>query len=104
MTERKHDLPTAYERLDNQITGPVVDAIAVRPRSRGQISLPGEWSADSRPPAHEVKITSTDPANQSVDTEERLLGSPERYRVTYDVWNYRDSPSFAQIVLTDSAD
>lgn len=104
MTERKHDLPTAYERLDNQITGPVADAIAVRPRSRGQVSMPGEWNTDSRPTAHEVKITSTDPGNEGVDTEERLLGSPERYRITYDIWNHRDSPSFAQIVLTDPAD
>lgn len=30
-------------------------------------------------------------------------GSAERYTVSYDVWNYRDSPSFGQIVLTDQA-
>jgi hypothetical protein len=42
-----------------------------------------------------------------VYTEERLAYSPdnpERYTVTYDIWNYRDSPVTAQITRADTAD
>ena len=103
MPERKHNLPSRFSRLDDQITGPVLDAIVIRPRSHGRLYLPGEWSTSSRPPPHEVKVTSSDPGNQGVYTEERLAGSAERSTVTYDVWNYRDSPAFAQIILTGQA-
>ena len=61
MPESEHSLPTRYDRLGDQIDGPVLDAIVVHPQSRGILSLPGEYSTDSRPPAHEVKITGTDP-------------------------------------------
>lgn len=103
MPERKHNLPSSYQPLDGQITGPVADAIAISPRSHGRLHLPGEYSTDSRPPAHKVKITSTDPDNTSVYTGERLLGGPDRYLVSYDVWNYRDSTTTARIVLDDEA-
>lgn len=101
MPERTHNLQPGYDRLDDQITGPVLDSIVIHPRSHGRLHMPGEYSTDNRPGAHEVKITSTATDNQGVYTEERLLGGPERYLVTYDIWNYRDSPSFAQLVLTD---
>jgi hypothetical protein len=100
MPERKHNLPSRYDRLDNQIAGPVLDAIVIHPRSHGRLHMPGEWSTDNRPPAHEVKRTSSDQDNHGVDYEERPVGSAERYTLTYDVWNHRDSPSFARIVLT----
>ena len=103
MPERKHNLPSMFSRLDDQVTGPVLDAIVIRPRSHGRLYLPGEWSTSSRPPRHEVKVTSSDPDNQGVYAEERLGGSAERSTVTYDVWNYRDSPAFAQIILTGQA-
>ena len=61
MPESEHSLPTRYDRLGDQIDGPVLDAIVVHPQSRGILSLPGEYSTDSRPPAHAVKITGTDP-------------------------------------------
>jgi hypothetical protein len=32
------------------------------------LSLPGEYSTDSRPPAHEVKITGTDPDPPTMQT------------------------------------
>jgi len=103
MAEREHNLPSMFSRLDDQITGPVLDAIVIRPRSHGRLCLPGEWSTSSRPPRHEVKVTSSDPGNQGIYTERRLLGSAECSTVSYDVWNYRDSPAFARIILTGQA-
>jgi hypothetical protein len=103
MPERKHDLPTIFSRLDDQITGDVLDAIAIDPRSRGILCLPGDYSTDNRPPGHRVKLDSTDPDNTSVYAEQHQLGDPDHYVVNYDVWNHRDSPTFARIVLTDEA-
>lgn len=103
MPERRHNLPTMFSRLDDQITGDVLDAIAIHPRSHGRLYLPGEWSTDNRPPAHEVKRSSSDPDNQGVDYQERPVGSAGRYTLTYDVWNHRDSPTFARIVLPHPA-
>ena len=56
-----------------------------------------------------VKVTSDDPDNQGVYTEERLADSPplhgkERYTVSYDVWNYRDSPVTAALGQRDEAE
>jgi hypothetical protein len=99
MLERKHNLPTGFDRLDGQIAGPVLDSIVISARSHGRLYLPGEYSTDSRPAAYKVKITSTDPDNTSVYTEQRQLGSPSRYTVSYDVWNHRDSPTFVEIIL-----
>lgn len=48
-----------------------------------------------------VKLVSTATDNQGVYKEQIQRGSAEPYTVSYDVWNYRDSPTFAQIVLTD---
>jgi hypothetical protein len=104
MPGRKHTLPSVYQRLDDQITGDVLDSIVIHPRSHGRLHMPGEYSTERRPSAHQVKITSTATDNQGVDHEERLLGGPGHYLVTYDVWNYRDSLSFARLVLTDQAD
>ena len=101
MPERKQNLPSAYQRLDDQITGPVADSIVISARSHGKLHLPGEYSTDKRPPTHQVEITSTDPDNASVYTEQRQLGSAERYLVSYDVWNHRDSPTFARIIVED---
>ena len=101
MTERKHNLPAGYDRLEDQITGDVLDSIVIHPRSHGRLHMPGEWSTDNRPATRaRSSAAARDPDNQGVYTEESLLGSAERYLVTYDVWNYRDSPSFARIVLT----
>jgi hypothetical protein len=75
-----------------QVTGPALDSIIISPRSHDQLHLPGEHSTDSRPPGNRVKVTSTDPDYTSAYTEERQLGSPERYLVGYDVWNHRDRP------------
>ena len=36
MSECKHNLHSHYERLDDQITGPVLDSIVIHPRSRGR--------------------------------------------------------------------
>jgi hypothetical protein len=104
MPERQHRLPSNYERLDEQITGPVLDSIVVAARSHGRLHLPGEYSTANRPPRHEVSITSADKNNSAVYREERLLGDPGHYLVAYDIWNHRDSASFAQIILSDESD
>jgi len=100
MPERKHDLPTQFNRLDDQITGPVLDSIMIYPRSRGTLHLPGEYGTASRPPAHEIKVVTTDPDNQGVDIETIERGSAEHYTVSYDIWNNQYSPAFARITLT----
>jgi hypothetical protein len=42
MPESKHNLPDGYDRLEDQITGPVLDSIVIHPRSRGRLYLSGE--------------------------------------------------------------
>jgi hypothetical protein len=101
MPERKHNLPDRYDRLDDQITGDVLDSIAIHPRSRGILYMPGEYSTSSRPPGHRVKLDSTAPDNTSVYTKQNELGGPDHYVVNYDVWNHRDSGTIARLILTD---
>ena len=48
MPERKHNLPTMFSRLDDQITGDVAEAIVIHLRSHGRLYLRGEWSTDNR--------------------------------------------------------
>jgi len=100
MPERKHNLPDGYERLDDLLTGDIADSIVIHPRSHGRLHLDGQWGTENRPPGHRVKLVSTDPDNASVYTDEIQRGGPERYTVSYDVWNHRDSPTFAQIIMT----
>ena len=59
MPERKHNLRSHYDRLDDQITGPVLDSIVIRPRSHGCLHMPGEYSTDDRPPGH-VRVLGED--------------------------------------------
>ena len=54
----------------------MVDSIVISARNHGRLYLPGEYSTNNRPPAHEVKVVSTDPDNQSVHTEQVQRGSP----------------------------
>ena len=98
MKERK--LRPNFQRLDAQITGNVVDAIMISPRSGGRLSLSGQFSRQDPPPAHKVKTASTGP--EGVSYEQVLLGSEEKYTVVYEVQNHRDSPTFAHIELTES--
>lgn len=107
----EHNLPTHYERLGDQITGSVVDAIMVYPQSHGELHLPGEFSMDlglrrtgNSPPAREVTVTSEDGSTQGVYTESRSIGPVERYTLVWDVWNHRDSRVFASMRLTGPAD
>jgi hypothetical protein len=95
----KHNLPTAFDRLDDRVVDDVLDSIVVSARSRGFLYLPGEYSTHNRPPAHHVRLVSTDPDNTSVYTEQHQLGGPDHYRINYDVWNHRDSATFADLVL-----
>ena len=104
MPEPQHNLPTQYNQLDDQITGTVVDAIMIYPRSRGILCLPGDYSTDNRPPACKVEIATGEPGNPGVSTQENQLGAPDHYVVNHDIWNHRDSPAFARLVLTRPAD
>ena len=51
MPESEHSLPTRYDRLGDQIDGPVLDAIVVHPVCRGMLSLPGEYHSTDSPAA-----------------------------------------------------
>jgi hypothetical protein len=104
MPEPKRNLPTQFNRLDDQITGNVLDAIMVYPRSRGILYLPGEYSTTSRPPAHKVDIGTGEPGNPGAYTQENQPGSPDHYVVNHDIRNHWDSPAFARIILTEPAD
>jgi hypothetical protein len=104
MPERKHNLLSHYDWLDGQISDPVLDSIVVYERSHGVKHLPGEYGAASPPPAHRIKVVGTDTENAGCYTERRNLGSAEHYTVVYDVWNHRDSPPFAEIILLDEAE
>ena len=101
MPEHTHNLPTRFNRLDDQITGPVLDSIMIYPRSRGTLHLPGEYGTASHPPAHAIKVVSTDPDSPGVDIEPVERGSAEHFTLSYDIWNNQDSPAFARITLTD---
>lgn len=94
MKERK--LRPNFRRLDDQITGNVVDAIVVSPRSSGRLTLSGQFSKQDPPPLHRVKIAALGPG---VSYEQTLLGSEEKYSVVYEVQNHRDSPAFAHIEM-----
>jgi len=104
MAERKHNLPTQFNRLEDQITGPVLDSIMVYPRSHGILYMPGEYSTDNWPPGHKVDVATGEPGNAGVYTERNQPGGPDHYQVNYDIWNHRDSPAFARLVLTGQAD
>jgi len=97
-----HNLPTAFRRLDDQITGPVLDSIMIYPESRGILSMPGKGGIWARMQTHLVEVISSDPDNQGVYTDERRVDEPpQRYRVICDVWNYRDSPACAKTILVE---
>jgi hypothetical protein len=86
--------------LDDQIAGPVVDAIMVYPHSHGILHLPGEYSTGSRPAPHKVEVATGEPGNPHVYTDQNQPGRPDHYTVNYDIWDHRDSPAFARITLT----
>ena len=93
------DLPTHYERLDDQITYSVLDAIVVYPRSHGELRLSDEYKQNG-PPAHYVSFTSEDGSIQGVYASGRNTDGQERFTVIYDVWNQRDCRIQARIILT----
>lgn len=94
----KRTLRSNYQRLDEQITGNVIDAIVISPRSSGRLTLSGQFSKETPPPVHQVKVSSAGP--EGVSYEQQLIGSKENYVVVYEVQNHRDSPSFAHLELT----
>jgi len=100
----EHKLPVNYARIDENIAGPVLDSIEIHPRSRGVLYLPGQYSASSRPPAHQVKTVSSAPDGQGVHAEPVQRGTAERYTVSYDVTNQRDSIAFAHLIRTGQPD
>lgn len=97
----KRSLPSRYRRFDEQVTGSVIDSIMIESRSSGRLSMDADYSKATPPPRHELKIVSTSPQNESISYEQKLLGAGDEYRVTYEVQNHRDSPTFVQIVLIE---
>lgn len=73
----EHNLLTQFSQLGDQISGPVLDAIMIYPRSCGILHLPREHSTDRPPPAHKVDIAAGDPASPGVGTEENQPGGPK---------------------------
>ena len=87
----------------------MADAIAVAPRSRGELHLPGEYSSSTdlkvnRPPSRKVIISSDDGSTQGVYWSPRRIDNPKRFELVWDVWNQRDSRVFAKVILTDGMD
>ncbi len=72
----------------------VIDSIMVRPRSKGELVLPGEYSVENRPQYH-VGVEAIN--RNAVVTRERQIGDRERYVVRVTVSNYNDSPAFAYL-------
>ena len=104
-------LPDGYDRQDDQITGSVVDAIVVYPRSHGVLRMPGEYSRSLKlgvkvnsPPEREVTITSDDGSTQGVYDRIRSIGPDERFTLVWDVWNHRDSRVTARLITPGRAD
>jgi hypothetical protein len=94
------DLPTIYKRV-NPPKG-MVDNIIIPPRSHGVLADFRKYGSAKPAPTHSIKIFAgegrTDTRN--VHTRKRLIGTEDRYQVTYDVWNYRDIPIVAQLART----
>jgi len=84
-------------------------AIIVYPLSKGTLLFGGALDPE-RPLAilhKQLKVTSDDPDNRDVYIDQRAADDtdiPGRYVVSFDVWNYRDSPVTAQITRMDPAD
>ena len=107
----EHNLPDGYDRQDDQITGSVADAIVVYPRSHGELRMPGEYSSSLKlgvkvnsPPARKVILTSENGSTQGVYTNSRRIGPQERFTLVCDVWNRRDNPVLARLIVPGQAD
>ena len=109
----KHNLPTSFRRFDSQITHYVLDSIMVYPRSRGLLSAARSISSGiyESSQEHQIEVISSDPDNQGVYIEEHRVDGSEVvdrirlyfYTLSCDVWNYRDSPVYAKLILARSA-
>jgi hypothetical protein len=102
----KHKLPTSFSRSDRLVGfAKRTDRIVVHPVSKGTLYLDSHWLARSEDHL-QLEVTSNDPDNQGVYVEKRRADNPNdpaRYTVSYDVWNYTDSPVIAQFTETDTA-
>ena len=95
-------LPQSFERMALEDADPSMFAgIIVYPRSSGSISIPGQYSRDSRPRPFHSRITSTATDNSGVEVETVETGTPENYVVRVDVRNHRDSPSAVKLFWND---
>jgi hypothetical protein len=96
------DLPMNFGRQPDQVTGPVIDAIIVNPRSYGQLSL--KFSEEHGPPDCEVTVTSDDGSTQGVYTKSRTTGDAAHLALVWDVWNNRDTRVYARLVRGNAPD
>ena len=94
-------LPSAFDPVELPEDHPAIAAVVVHPRSSGLLSLPGEYSADSRPPRYHWKVASTDSSGVSVESVQ--IGTREHYVEQVKVQNYRDSPSMVELFWSDDA-
>jgi hypothetical protein len=72
----------------------------VNPHSHAILRLPGEYSTGSRPAPAQGRGRDREPGNPHVYTDQNQPGRPDHYTVNYDIWDHRDSPTFARITLT----
>lgn len=96
---RHPDTPRGYDRVREKITGAVPDSIVIYPWSHGILYLEGQYGIDRPPPRCEVRISATNA--DRCEIEDYLPDSPGADQCAYRVWNYNDSPAFADLVLLD---
>ncbi|MFA6588145.1 MAG: hypothetical protein WCT08_03680 [Patescibacteria group bacterium] len=72
-----------------------IDSIRIHPRSYGVLNA-GQHSLKTKP-SIQVHILSDQVGNRGVDYKEVMLGSPEKFTLTYRIENRTDAIAFAYI-------
>jgi hypothetical protein len=90
-------LPSPDTTPDAMILPPVLHQVQRRPIGPGTPARATRGCCPHRPPRRRL--------THGLYAVGRDLGDPDRYTVIYDIWNYRASPGFAEIILeeTDTA-
>jgi hypothetical protein len=91
-------LPLAFQRIAIEDGNPAIATIVVDPRSSGLLSLPGEYSTESRPPPYHLKVTATDETGVHVESEN--VGTDASYAVRFKIENL-DSLSMVELFWAD---
>ena len=88
-------LPYKAERSTPPEGKEALDSIVIHPRSRGNLHMPGEFSAEAKHPRYKVTVLATN--NDGVQWEEKLMGSRDHYVVVIEVRNFNDSPAVVHL-------